>query len=271
MTRGEAITEVRDRVNEASSTDLWTDAQITRYLDQGLRALCRTRGVEETWLQYLHESDQMNYPSDWKQLLRSYYVTSTLVSGTATAGGATSLTDTTQSWTVNDYVGDFLAITGGTGENQVRRITSNTATALTVATWTVNPSTDSTYSIYEGRLHNSPLIFPHDDFDVHDGLMMFHEDMSGVIVLLGTRLPDHLTTDEQELDVTDEYAVGAVEFATAMCYYKDENVALGREHLNLFNEIRSRWEYNPSIQPLVIADTWYPSSNGSSLKHEPES
>jgi hypothetical protein len=212
----------------------------------------------------------MNYPSDWKQLLRAYYVTSTVDSGTATAGGATSLTDTGKAWTVNDYVGDFLAITAGTGENQVRRITSNTATALTVATWTSNPSTDSTYTIYEGRIHNSPLIFAGDDFDVHDGLMTFHYEISGVIVLLGTRLPDHLLAGA-DMDLTDEYAVGAIEYATAMAYYKDENVQLGREHLALFNEIRQRWEYNPSIQPITIADTWYPTSNISSLKHEPES
>jgi len=258
MTYEEALVEVRDRLNEASSTNLWADSAITRYLDQGMRAMCRTRGVEETWLQYLHESDQMNYPADWKQLLRAYEVTNIVTSGTASSGAGTSLTDSTQAWTVNEYVGDFLAITGGTGENQVRRITSNTATALTVATWTVNPDNTSTYAIYEGRLHNSPLIYAGTDFDVHDGLMTFHEDVTGVIVLLGTRLPDHLTAGAT-MDLTDEYAVGAVEYATAMCYYKDENVSLGREHLALFNEIRQRFEYNPSIQPMTVADTWYPS------------
>lgn len=268
MTYEEALVEVRDRVNEASSTDLWSDASLIRYLDQGMRAMCRTRGVEETWLQYLSNSDQMNYPSDWKQLLRAYYVTSVVESGTASSGGATSLTDNTQAWTVNYYVGDFLVITGGTGEGQVRRITSNTATALTVATWTSNPSTDSTYEIYEGRLANSPLIYAGNDFNVHDGLMTFDSNIHGVIVLLGTRLPDHLTTDEQELDVTDEYAEGVVEYAAAIAYRKDENVALSREHLALFTEVRQKWEYNPSVQPITIADTWYPSGTVH-LKHEP--
>lgn len=270
MTYEEALVEVRDRLNEASSTDLWSDSALIRYVDQGMRAMCRTRGVEETWLQYLHESDQMNYPSDWKQLLRAYYVTSTTDSGTATAGGATSLTDTGKTWTVNDYVGDFLVITAGTGENQVRRITSNTATALTVATWTTNPSTDSTYTIYKGRLHDSPLIFAGTDFDVHDGLMTFHYDVSGVIVLLGTRLPDHLIAGA-DMDLTEEYAVGAIEYATAMAYYKDENVQLAQQHMALFAEVRQRWEYDPSIQPITIEDSWYPTSNISSLKHEPES
>jgi hypothetical protein len=243
MTYEEALVEVRDRVGESSSTDLWSSDSIIRYLDQGMRAMCRTRGVEETWLQYLASSDQMNYPSDWKQLLRAYYVTSVVESGTATSGGATSLTDTANTWTVNEYVGDFLVITGGTGSGQVRRITSNTANALTVATWTTNPSSDSTYELYEGRLANSPLIFVGTDFNLIAGATM---------------------------DLTDEYAVGAVEYATAMCYYKDENVVLAQSHMALFAEVRQRWEYNPSVQPITVADTWYGSQNTVHYKHEPE-
>jgi hypothetical protein len=259
MTRAEAIIEVRDRGKGASAVDLWGDASIIRYLDQGMHALCRTRGVEETFLQWLDGSDQMDWPTDWKQLLRAYYVTTTVESGTATSGAAASLTDTAQAWTVNDYVGDFLVITAGTGAGQTRRITSNTATTLTVATWTVTPLIASTYTIYQGRLSSAYPIMAGTDFDIHDNLITFDDEMSGVIVLLGTKLPDHLATAAQEMDVTDEYAVGAVEYATAMCYYKDENVQLAQQHMALFAEVRQRWEYNPSIQPTTIADTWYPS------------
>jgi hypothetical protein len=211
----------------------------------------------------------MNYPSDWKQLLRAYYVTTTVDSGTATSGGVTSLTDTAQTWTVNDYVGDFLVITAGTGSGQVRRITSNTANALTVATWTVNPAVSSTYTIYQGRLSESPLIFAGTDFDVHDGLMTFEDEMDGVIVLLGTRLPDHLLAGAT-MDLTDEYAVGAVEYATAMCYYKDEQVALAQQHMALFSEIRQRFEYNPSVQPTTIVDTWSGGGGWHHHRHEPD-
>jgi hypothetical protein len=52
--------------------------------------------------------------------------------------------------------------------------------------------------------------------------------------------------------------VGAVEYATAMCYYKDENVTLAQQHMALFAEVRQRWEYNPSVQPILISSTWYP-------------
>lgn len=73
--------------------------------------------------------------------------------GTATAGsaGATStfgtITDSGQTWTVNNLRGKFVVITGGTGSGQTRVISSNTATAITiVGTWT-SPTAGSTYAI----------------------------------------------------------------------------------------------------------------------------
>lgn len=71
--------------------------------------------------------------------------------GVATAGGATSLTDSAKSWTVNEFVGCVVRIHLGTGSDTPtpwRVITANTGTALTVSpAWDTNPTTDSEYSI----------------------------------------------------------------------------------------------------------------------------
>lgn len=68
--------------------------------------------------------------------------------GTATAGASSTLTDTGKSWQTNEFAGQSLWIYGGTGNGQIRKILSNTATVLTVsAAWDTNPSTDSTYRI----------------------------------------------------------------------------------------------------------------------------
>lgn len=69
--------------------------------------------------------------------------------GTATSATATTLTDSTKSWTVNALSsGSYsVRIFSGTGQGQVRPILSNTATQLTVATWTVNPDATSLYII----------------------------------------------------------------------------------------------------------------------------
>ncbi len=70
-------------------------------------------------------------------------------SGTATAGGATTLTKSSAAWTINQWAGNYaITLTGGTGSGQSRIIASNTATAITVDTaWTTNPDATTTYEI----------------------------------------------------------------------------------------------------------------------------
>jgi len=68
-------------------------------------------------------------------------------SGTAESGSDTTLTDTNKSWTTNQWAGKVLVITAGTGAGQTRKITSNTATVITVPTWITNPDNTSQYVI----------------------------------------------------------------------------------------------------------------------------
>ena len=68
-------------------------------------------------------------------------------SGTAESATDTTITDTDQAWDTNEFQGCVVYINGGTGSGQSRVITSNNATALTVATWTTNPDSTSTYLI----------------------------------------------------------------------------------------------------------------------------
>jgi hypothetical protein len=71
--------------------------------------------------------------------------------GTATAGTATTLTDSTQAWKVNAYTGFSVTIIAGTGKGEVALISSNTATALTVASWSIaTPDTTSQYAVTPG-------------------------------------------------------------------------------------------------------------------------
>jgi hypothetical protein len=75
-------------------------------------------------------------------------------SGTATAGAATTITDSGKTWGTDQWRGKLVRITGGTGSGQTKHISSNTATALTIGglsgDWATTPSTDSTYIIYDG-------------------------------------------------------------------------------------------------------------------------
>jgi hypothetical protein len=67
----------------------------------------------------------------------SRYTIEAMDAGTATAGSATTLTDSTQAWTVDKWKNQMVYIVSGTGLGQFALIASNTATALTlVKSWT---------------------------------------------------------------------------------------------------------------------------------------
>lgn len=68
--------------------------------------------------------------------------------GTATAGGANTLSNSARNWTTNQWTNSQVRIVSGVGAGQIRTIASNTATQLTVsANWATNPDATSVYSI----------------------------------------------------------------------------------------------------------------------------
>lgn len=79
--------------------------------------------------------------------------------GKASAGTSTTLTDSasgiTAGWTNDQWIGAWIRIIAGTGAGQVREITDNDSTSVTVATWDVTPSTDSEYVIYSTPIWQS--------------------------------------------------------------------------------------------------------------------
>ncbi|MBU1067766.1 hypothetical protein KKE60_08265 [Patescibacteria group bacterium] len=90
------------------------------------------------------------YPAKLIQYMGGYtypLYPATTYTSTATSGTSVRIYDTGQTWTVDAFIGYYVAIKSGTGEGQVRKITSNTATYLVVATWTTNPDKTSVYQI----------------------------------------------------------------------------------------------------------------------------
>lgn len=68
--------------------------------------------------------------------------------GTVTSAGASTLTDSTATWTINEHVGKITRIIDGIGVDQFRTVVSNTATALTLDTaWTTSLNTTSKYTV----------------------------------------------------------------------------------------------------------------------------
>jgi len=92
-----------------------------------------------------------NLPASWGtdgKLVLPYNFSEVFATGTATAGAASTLTNSGKSWTTNQWTNYMVRITGGTGIGQTRVIASNTGTVLTVSSaWTTNPDATSTYEI----------------------------------------------------------------------------------------------------------------------------
>jgi len=79
---------------------------------------------------------------------QSYKKTGSADSGTASSGTASTLADTSKSWSANGWAPGVVKIQSGTGAGQVRRITSNTSTTITVTNnWSVTPDNTSVYEI----------------------------------------------------------------------------------------------------------------------------
>lgn len=101
-----------------------------------------------------------NLPATWGTDGKMITTPSTVAfaTGTATSGGASTLTNSSKTWTSNQWTNYQVRITAGTGIGQVRNIASNTSTVLTTSTsWAVNPDATSVYNI-EGNDENVYLL-----------------------------------------------------------------------------------------------------------------
>ena len=68
--------------------------------------------------------------------------------GTATSGTASTIVNSAKTWTTNQWSNSQVRITSGTGAGQIRSISSNDSTSLTVSSnWTITPDATSQYSI----------------------------------------------------------------------------------------------------------------------------
>ena len=82
------------------------------------------------------------------QLISTIGSVKEFITGTATAGASTTLTHSGKTWGTNMWSNYQIRIKSGTGAGQIRTITSNTGTVITVSTtWAINPDSTSTYAI----------------------------------------------------------------------------------------------------------------------------
>lgn len=78
----------------------------------------------------------------------------------ATAATNLSITDNTKSWTTDQFKDKYVVLVGGTGIGQVRRISENNGTTITIDyAWYTNPDTTTTFRVYD-RVYRYLTTFP---------------------------------------------------------------------------------------------------------------
>ena len=106
-------------------------------------------GGNETFVGYI--DDYILYCPDTGITYEDILGIDELDDGTSTGSNTgTTLNDTGQAWTINEWANKVVLITAATGAGQIRKISSNTATELTIAdAWTTIPDATSMYTICE--------------------------------------------------------------------------------------------------------------------------
>ena len=80
--------------------------------------------------------------------------------GTATSATATTITDSSKSWTTDFWAGGFVYIREGTGAGNIRTISSNTADTITVSSdFSTTPDTSSKYVILKTTIDGGGLSY----------------------------------------------------------------------------------------------------------------
>lgn len=88
------------------------------------------------------------YGNNSENILAEDPGTSLSLLGSVSSAASATLTDTTRAWTVNQLAGMDVFLLTGNGAGQTRKISSNTATTLTLSSpWDVAPSAEDHYAV----------------------------------------------------------------------------------------------------------------------------
>jgi hypothetical protein len=104
-----------------------------------------------TWTTLAHANLPASIATDGKLISTPSWINTDykkFATGTATSATGTTLVNSAKSWATNQFRDAFqVRIESGTGAGQIRIVSSNIGTTLTVPTWTITPDATSVYSI----------------------------------------------------------------------------------------------------------------------------
>lgn len=229
MNRAEILARIRDGIGEPidisiTSVGYWSDAELYRYIEDGINSMCEIRGIEEVVRAVVDKDIRIPVPDDPTEMT---YIDQTFIYNTS---GATVFAEIAPS---SPSSGD---------------------------TWII-PST-MVYLTYNGTSWISSDLPKRVDISrsidsIEDGYIKFTSKQSGLLELVGYRLPKKLTDDTTDCEIPEPFVLGVVEYALAKAASKDENIPKQQEHLANFFNIKRQWEARRSYKRSRFVDRWY--------------
>lgn len=229
MNRIDILSRVRDGIGEPvdisiMSEGYWSDAELYRYIDDGINSMCEIRGIEEVVRTVVDDDKRIPVPTNPTQMT---YIDQIFIYSTS------SPTYFTETQPATPTIGDI---------------------------W-IKPS-DMSYQIYSATGWTVSDLPQRTDISrsidsIEDNFIKFTSEQSGLMELVGYRIPHELTDDVTDCEIPAPFVLGVVEYALSKAASKDENKPKVEEHLANFFNIKRRWESRRSYKRSHFVDRWY--------------
>ena len=221
MTQLDALTQVRSTIAEPSE-GYWLDAELGRYINEGLHAMCESKGIEDVQRLVLDADLRCGLPALAKFVESVYFYP---IEGTFSFVSTAPATPS---------VGDKYI------DSTTMRLYSRTSTAWVEQDLPTKESLQETNRLVE----------------IRDGYVVFSEKMSGLLEVFMYRFPTPLAAPTDVMELPESYCVGVVAYATAQAVLKDDNFPQFDRRMMEFVRIRLAWEKERSMRPSRFVSLW---------------
>jgi hypothetical protein len=221
MTLTDALTQVRSTIAEPTA-GYWLDAELNTYINEGLHAMCESKGIEDVQRLVLDADLRIGLPALAKFVESIYFYP---IEGAFT----------------------FVATAPATPAEGDQYINSTT---MRYYTYTSGAWVEQDLPTRENLQESKRLK------EIRDGYMVFTEELSGLLEVFMYRFPTPLVAPAGVMELPESYCVGVVAYATAQAVLKDDNFPQFDRRMGEFVRIRLAWEKERSMKPTRFIASW---------------
>jgi hypothetical protein len=221
MTQTEALLQVRTAIAEPTA-GYWLDAELNTYINEGLHAMCESKGIEDVQRLVLDADLRCGLPALAK-FVESIYFYPILGAFTFVATAPAAPTEGDQ------YID---------------------STTMRYYTYTSGAWVEQTLPDRENLQETKRLK------EIRDDYMVFTEKLSGLLEVFMYRFPTPLVAPTDAMELPESYCAGVVAYATAQAVLKDDNFPQFDRRMGEFVRIRLAWEKERSMKPSKFVALW---------------